>query len=304
MGGSGGGSSGSGGSSGRVDYPDYMKTFHNAMLDHTGVDTPTSSFVDIFNAALSNNPFTSAAAYDPDTELDAMDTAVAAFSSPVNGISWLTDWDSAMEQAVESADRLVEPSVADAVDAYGDVYDDDLALKVIPAFEGGMRNIGAVMTSSFAVGKAIIYGMRDRDVARFQEDLRVRLKLQHAELAVDSAKVIVSMLVDQAKLEGQLANLSVEVERLKIVAKDEEASENLTIDEADALWDMKLIQYGSNLLAGISGGTAVSPQDKPSKTASVLGGALSGAAAGMAISGGNPIGAGIGAVVGGIGSIL
>jgi hypothetical protein len=96
----------------------------------------------------------------------------------------------------------------------------------------------------------------------------------------------------------------VEAMRIKIVAKKEEADQNAVIDEEDAKWDLEVFQYGSNVMAAISGGTSMGSMKGTSKAASVLGGAMTGAAGGAMVAGATygsaagPYGAAIGAVLG------
>ena len=92
-----------------------------------------------------------------------------------------------------------------------------------------------------------------------------------------------------------------------MVSLKEQVSEDISIDHSEALWDLELFQYGSNLLAGIGGGT-VSPGSRPSQAGgsrSAIGGALSGAAAGaMAGSTFGPYGMAIGGAIGAIGGLM
>ena len=83
----GGSSGGGGGSSGKVDYPDYMKSFHGDMLNNSGADTFESSVVDACNAALGASPFSSLSAYNPDTPISDMEAALASFNSFMAGLS-------------------------------------------------------------------------------------------------------------------------------------------------------------------------------------------------------------------------
>ncbi len=87
------------------------------------------------------------------------------------------------------------------------------------------------------------------------------------------------------------------------MAFKEQVDQDFNIIDIDARWDMDVYQYGTNLLAGIAGGT-VSPggDAQMSKGQSAIGGALSGAAMGAAIGGGP--GALVGGVLGGIGGLL
>ena len=108
------------------------------------------------------------------------------------------------------------------------------------------------------------------------------------------------LMMQRVAWEEGLVKLSIEGNRIKIVALKEETDMNAEIDKFDALWDLETFQYGANLLAAISGGTT-GPQ-KPSTAASVIGGAMSGMSAGAMVGG--SWGAAIGGILGGAAGLL
>jgi len=292
----GGGSSSGGSSSGRVSYPAYMEAWHSTWLDNVAT---------AMTAAQTTSPFNSVTAYDPATPLAATETAVAAFNAAVDALANETDWESAMTAAETQVDSMIDDTYIDAdIAAFADVLDDQIVNTVLPAFEGGMRDINAVMSSAFAIGKSVIYGFRNRDVSKYGTELRVKLNIQRNALIAAGADRMLGDLIQRVSFEKDVAFMTAETNRIKIVALKEQDDEDLAIDENDALWDLNTFQFGSNVLAGIAGGTAASSEggNKPSQVASVLGGAMAGAAVGTAINPG--YGTAIGAVVGGVAGLL
>jgi len=96
-----------------------------------------------------------------------------------------------------------------------------------------------------------------------------------------------------------LTRIRIDGQKIGIIAQKEESDQQLDIDVADASWDIERFQYAANLIGSIAGGTALpGTAAKPSKTASVIGGAASGAAMGATAGAGNPYATGAGAVVG------
>ncbi len=274
---------GGGGGAGVVDFPVHMKDFHKQMLDHNNTDVVTLSLVEIHELATGNSPFTVPVAYDPDTELADMLTSVTDLETLVNLLSAGTGLDAII------ADVLSDARIDDAVTEYSADLGDILDAEVTPRFEAGMRNINAVVSSAFALGRAIIEDGQTREVAKYSA-------AQHMKAFGDDALRLIALKLDYQK---NLTHLTAEANRIKIAAKSGEAESNLGIDEADALWDIKLFQYGANLLASIGSGTAL-PKEK-SQAQQALGGAMVGAAAGAylaAPTGGMSIVAG--AVIGGI----
>ena len=70
------GSSG-GGSSGKSDFPDYMKARHDDWLSH--IDTSIGT-------AITANPYTTAAPYNPDAVLALVISSAADFLTYINGL--------------------------------------------------------------------------------------------------------------------------------------------------------------------------------------------------------------------------
>lgn len=282
---------GGGGGSGAVSYPGYMETIHNDWLDNTGVDTITDSITDVMNAALGNSPWATQTAYDPDTDITALLAAVDELQDLVTLLSTGTTLDTLI------SDVLDPTRVDDVVNEYAADLDARMLAEIFPRFNAGMRDINAVVSSAFVIGRALIEENQDRQVAKFSADL-------HLKSGLDDAIKVIGLKLDYQKAASQML---AEAYRIKIVAKKEETDVNIKIDEQDGLWDLEVFQYGANLLAGIGGGTAQAKQ--PSMAQSMIGGGMSGAAAGAMVGSavpgiGTAVGAGAGFVLGAASALL
>ena len=283
----------SGGSSGEIDYPEYMKDFQGDMLNHEGADTITDSMVDVMNTMLGNSPFTGMVAYDPDSDLSESESSVDDLSTLVALLSAGTGLDSLISSVLDDS------RIDDSVTEFAADLDDRLTSEVLPRFEGGMRDINAVSSSAFAIGKSIIESAQTRQVAKYSADL-------HMKAFGDDAIQIIGLKLDYQKL---LTHSTIESNRIKIVAKKEEVDAGFKIDQADAKWDINVFQPSANMLASIAGGGGVTGEEGPSQLQSAIGGAMSGAVAGAMVgakmgSAGGPWGAAIGAVLGAASSFL
>ncbi len=276
MGGSGGGGSGI------VDYPSYMKDFQGDILNHTGVDTITDSMVDVMNAMLGNSPFTGETAYDPDSDVTAMETAVSDFAVILAGLDDTVDWAAIYAQAT-STSGITETEIVADVDAFADQLDDEITTKVLPRFRRGMQDINAVVSSAFPLGQAVIEGFRDRDVAKHNSAIRLEAAKVNSMAYLEASNQMIQIMSNRIHWESEYVKILAETRRIKIVAKKEEAEVNLNIDEADAMWDISVFQHSANMLASIGGGT-VQSQKKQSTAASAIGGAMTGAAAGAMVA--------------------
>lgn len=295
MGGSGGGSS-----SGEIGFPAYMETIHSDWLDNTGVDTISDSMTDVMNTMLGGSPWTLLSAYDPDADITAYEAAITAFAAILAGISDTVDWAALYTQAEASIGAVSNALIVADEAAFATMIDDQITTEVLPRFEGGMRDINAVVSSAFVVGRSIIEGFRNRDVAKHGSALRLEAAVNDKNLYVNAANQMLTLMLNRVNWEAAYVHTVVESKRIKIVAKKEQTDMDADIDKRDALWDAEVFQYGANLLGSI--GSGVVKPDKPSQLQSMLGGAMTGAAAGGMVGG--PHGAAAGAVIGAASAFL
>lgn len=190
MGGSGGGSSGT------IAYPAYIQAFHTKILDATGTETPSNSFVDAFNASYGNSPFIGAVAFDPNSEVASAVSGVATFSAAVTGLNFLTDFTNALATARASFPLgsttldiapLYTVTVSDAeiaadVAAMDLIFTEQIEQEELPKFKAGMLNINAIHSSAFIIGEAIIRASKDRLLIKYGTELKIKTSEQVREL--------------------------------------------------------------------------------------------------------------------------
>lgn len=297
------GGSGGGGSSGVVDYPQYMKVQHENMMD--GGDFTSTSYVHFtastclmqkIEDAVTNSPYSGEVAFDPDADITAFLALVTTLEGKVASLE-ATSYDDLVTTASGSLDATL---IDAAMTAHGDALDDRLNSDVLPRFQVGMRDINAVVSSSFVVGQAVIEAFNTREVA----DFGAKLRLENHGLIVSGVRDQIQLVIAKLTYRDTVTKVGLEARRMKAVLKKEELKEQLDIDDKNITWGIELFQHGANMLSSISG-AAVSKERMPSTGASVLGGALSGAAAGAMVgSSAGPYGAAIGGVIGGIGGLL
>ncbi len=277
---------GGGGSSGEVAFPEYMENRHDAWLadvttamnDARSGASPYAGFSTVDPAAVFGSlPTTASAAIDAlgDVDVDArfgiMYTAVSSQDIAIPGA--LSTEDIA---AIVAAEAAVLQSIRDS--------------KLTPAYEAGMRDLNAVVSSAWAIGKANL----DADVARDVAQLDAKLRMQNPALAQEAARTAIqqkqgnmeaakALVGVEVEISRQVAVLAAEVGRILTAARLDVDKTSMEMAAKDRLFDLETFQYGSNVMAGISGGTAhASPQG--STTQNAIGGAMSGAAAGAAIA--------------------
>ena len=160
----------------------------------------------------------------------------------------------------------------------------DLENDVIPRYEVGMRDINAVMSGTFVVGKAMLETKRVKELSRFSAELRYKM----IPVAVDRWKAH----LDWNK---QVTMVYSDILKLYIMATLDIDSHNYEMHAKDKLWPFTVLEYERLALGALTGATNTkSNVEGASQTQKVLGGAMSGAAAGAMVGGGP------GAIVGGV----
>jgi len=287
---------GSGGSSsGKVDYPDYMKDFHGNILNHAGTESVNLSVAQVINATMAYNPWVLASAYDPDNDISAYEAVIAGFKGILSGISDTADWAALLIQAKASigpVGGITEAIIVADVAAFANQLDDEIVTKVLPRFRGGMRDINAVVSSSFVVGQSVIEGFRDREVAKHASGLRLSAAYKNADIELEVERLyltgssqMLQLMLQRISWEESYMRVLTESKRIKIVAKKEETDVNIHIDERNGLWNIETFQHGGNLLSSIGGASVVTGGKGQSTASSVIGGGMSGAAAGGMVGG-------------------
>ena len=164
----------------------------------------------------------------------------------------------------------------------------DLENDIIPRYEVGMRDINAVMSGTFVIGKAMLETKRMKELSKFSAELRYKMipvAVERWKTHLDWNKQVTATYMDILKLYIDSA-----------LAVD---SHNYEMHAKDSLWPFTVLDYERVALGCLTGATK-STQDvagaSSTKAGRAIGGAMVGAAAGMQVGG--PIGAGIGGILG------
>lgn len=288
----GGSPGGGGGGSGSVNYPSYMMSHHQTLLNEMLAAVQT---------ATSNNPFSGESSFDPTNIFTGSDAAICTFASFVNAMVYSNDWATAAAAAQTRFDTYLYGSAYIAADvaAYSAVLTDNLNTDILPRFKSGMRDINAVQSSAFVLGQANIEAMKARDVAKYSAGLNEKLIAVRSHFVLSSIDRMMTNMIQKVSFEKDIAAMTIDSNRIKVVGFHEQVKENISIDENAAKWPLDCYQHSANMLASIGGGTSSAQKRQVGAAQSALGGAMSGAALGAAIPGGGLLSIGIGALLGG-----
>ena len=163
----------------------------------------------------------------------------------------------------------------------------DLENDIIPRYEVGMRDINAVMSGTFVVGKAMLEAKRMRELSKFSAELRYRM----IPVAVERWKT-------HLEWNKQVTATYVEVLKLYTDVTLATSGHNYEMHAKDSLWPFTVLDYERVALGCLTGATKQTSDvagASSTKAGRAIGGAMTGAAAGAMVGGGV-----VGAVAGGV----
>lgn len=281
MGSSGGGGGGGGGdTTNTLRYAPYIESAHSRFLNNT------QSYV---NSIIDNSPY--ASFYEVPVEAGFFGTGYVLASFPalfdlygkfIAGLDIDSLWAEIMDSTTES------PQANNLVSAESALLNDELESSILPKFYTGMRDLNAVMSSSFVMGRALLYDTKQKLVEKFSAELKWKL----VAVAQDRWKAHLAWNTEAVTTYAKLFDLY-------FSAKTNISKLNFEMFAKNKLWPMEVLDYQRANLGALQGAMKQT-QDKGggSSGSSILGGALSGAAAGGMIGG--PWGAAVGGVLGGV----
>ena len=165
---------------------------------------------------------------------------------------------------------------------------DDITVNVLPRYETGLRDINAVISSSFVIGRSNIESNRVKALSKFDAELRYRL--------IPVASERWGKHLDWNK---NVIEIYANIIKLYLAAKIDTDTSFYELETKSRLWDYTVLdnfRLAVGVLTGASRTTTDSLGGGPSQGQKALGGAMTGAAIGTEINAG--WGTVIGAVVG------
>jgi hypothetical protein len=254
-----GGSSGGGGGSGAVSYPAYMQDWHTTQLglvatamgsatspysglsaydpgtDLVAVDTAVGVFktaLDTINDhALYDTIYAQADSiidatlaptlYVPTTDVAAMSTVVSTFKSSVDALAYHTDFDTMSTAALSEANNAVSVNISSAIHDFSDALDTEYTGKLTPAFEGGMRDINAIMSSAFVLGTSLLATEKANKISKYGTDVTVAMLDKRIETYTKGIGTMAQMNKDKYDKLKEWATLSLEQKKTGIAANND-----------------------------------------------------------------------------------
>lgn len=194
------------------------------------------------------------------------------------------DVDSLWEQMLDATQD--SNTINNLVTAESDLMTDEIEQNVLPRFQLGMRDINAVMSSSFVVGQSVLESARVKSIAKFDAEIKYKLIPIAAEIWSRHLEWNKSVIAAYSN-----------IMQLYINSKMTADSQNSEMNLKDKLWPFTVLDFQRANLAALQGATSGKVAGgEVSQAAKSVSGALGGAAMGASVGG--PYGAVIGGALG------
>lgn len=179
--------------------------------------------------------------------------------------------------------------ISDAVSAQSELLRDDINKNVLPDFLAGMRDINAVQSSAFILGKAIIQDSKTKALSKFAGDIRI-----------ESFKVSAQLWQKHLEWNSTVIDSYREMFKTYFLTHFDETERQMKWDAKHQMWGLNVMDHKRAMIGAAGSGHPVKDQNEPSTTSSALAGAASGAAMGTAVmpGWGTVIGGAVGLVAG------
>lgn len=279
MGGGGGGSTKT-----TIRYASYIESQHHEFLDLVATAR---------DATINDSPFTAYTDIIIDDAFFGTGYLISSFPSLYDMYGKFMaglDIDGLWSQVYE--DTVNGTVVEDLVGAESDLMDDDIEATVIPRLQIGVRDLNAVMGSSYVIGRAIVEDARVKSLAKYSAELKYRM------IPIAQERWSAHLAWNQ-----QVVSIYAEIMKFYYAAKGDIDEINYAMAAKDKLWPFTVLDYERACLGALQGAMNQKSDVAGASTAKrAISGALSGAAMGAMIAGksGNPYIIGGAAIVGGI----
>lgn len=276
----GGGKGGSG--DGALRFPPYMESTHKKLLkDNDGKDLMTA-----FRAAWDNNPYAGREAMNIEGgylgsgyNISQFPSLFDMFGKFMAGLDIEMLWTQIHESTMNGseADELISTFSQSSLERMEE--------ESLPMLHAGMRNIGAVNSSAFVLGRALLESKRQKEITKFSAQVKISL-----------LQITQERWARHLDWNGAVIGTFHEMQRSYYAGAMDMDQLNYKYKEAEATWTLDLFDPARAFLGALTGAPA-SANTESSQVSRSVGGALSGGAAGY-MAGGSWQSTAIGAVLG------
>jgi hypothetical protein len=250
-------SGGKGSSTQTIRYAPYLESAHGAYLNHSGSDSPVFSFTDVFNDAVETSPYEGFIPFDIRESffghtrdnlgltLENFPPLWDMFGKFMAGLDVHDLWGQGYEDVVRG------PEIEAAVTAHSASMQNDIDTNIMPKFLAGMRDINAVQSTAFIIGKAMIQDSHVREVNKVSAEIRLR--------ALDNSVQIWSKHLEWS---ANVAKTYQEFFKFYYSLKTDITTYNYEIDAKDKTWKVNLFDSARAMIGALNGAQAGGKTEK------------------------------------------
>lgn len=220
-------------------------------VDHINV-------ADQMETAAGRNPFNAATPYNPDADLSDAKDRLDSLIDYVDSLDTAQDLETDATTAQGIAENSIYPTTR--IDALVESFEDRQALRFARAasrIAAGMQDIQATMTTQFGMALTQLELDRAMEVNAFD----AQAQLQRERDIQDFTRVVLDVLnsgrMQRVQVLGTTMQAQIDLARLNIIAGQDYIEKQLEYKTRHTLWNLELFQYGTNVLASVTGAAMI-----------------------------------------------
>lgn len=305
-----------GGVSGGVSWPQWHSEIQMQWLigqqdlNNPNPALPSNKSVEAYlSSLLDTNPFTAYTTNVPDASvyISPGETAVDAFENERKAFDPMGEWTSDFNAAKSAIDAALsaDTTIRDIVDKFRQSQGLRFAAQVAK-FAGSLADVGAVHSSQFVMGLALLVAEDAAEASRLEAEMRRNAYNTAVSAAVQVATQMQSSRLTKLQMSGAYAEAKTDIGFKRFTAEMDEYEKSVEISYRQTNWPFEVHRQAFEMLASAATGLGRGGPAPISQTQRAIGQAMAGAAIGAKVGTavapgvGSVVGAGIGAVVGAV----
>lgn len=164
--------------------------------------------------------------------LSTIDQRICTVIAAIDHLQHKSNWAEVMEYAKNFIDEAIisEPYIQGSVEAFSTSAQYQLDTEIFPAYETGARDLNSIMSSTYVLGKGLIYQRKLNLVTDYEKQLRLQLHTERNGMIMQSTQQMLSdlmrridfmvqttqVMVSNANIKGVAQQVHDDINRLKI----------------------------------------------------------------------------------------
>ena len=275
-------SGGGGDTTTTIRYAQYIEDHHETFLDNSASFGTTARATNPFNEKYLQVDSVGDAFFGSGYAIANFPSLYDMYGKFMAGLDVELLWSQVLDGTQDDV------TVSNLIQVHARDLDQDIEENILPRFQLGLRDVNAVMSSSYVIGKSLIEAKRTQALSKFAGELRYKLIPIAAERWRAHLGWNQNVISTYTTMINQFYNTGLTISNM-----------NVEMYVKEILWPFTILDHERANIAALQGATsATAPKgSEPSTASKAIGGALSGAAMGASAMPVNPV---VGAAWGGV----